>query len=706
MSEREEQLNSDHTSEPIQNEEVSGNEEVQAAENYEVEATEEIAENELAETEATNEEMVAETTSETEVSLKDTETVNEAKTVADTADEEQIDDSVSHDEQLHNDDEDSDHEHDAALESNSEDGEDDDSDDGKPEEIDFSNHTASELVAFLDQVLKEEKTLLWAPNVIRAKDRYTELFEARRKKALEEFLAVEGNNEIDFLYPLQMSDRNWRELFRKFAIKKKAVRDALIAERENNLKKKLAIIEELKALNEKATESDSFNKLKELQEKFRNIGMVPVGYSDNLYKNYRHLINRFFDQRAVIKEFLDYDRKLNLEAKHEVIKSLNELAELNNLSEMMEGVKKQQDTWKDIGPVPKDELDALMAEYRSANEKITAKKEALLGILDEERANNLKLKEALIEKILELTDDETNKTWVKRNKELAALIEAWKQVGQVPRADIDRIRSQFRDAVKVFNKLKNTFFKEQKREKLNNLDLKIEACQKVEALLKLDDKLSKRTEVIKIQKYWKTIGPTSKQESDEVWKRFRAACDAFFNDLKAADNAKNAEQLENLKKKEELCAQLEAMDKDSADVDAIRPIEDEYRAIGFVPFAEKKKIDKRFNDAISAALSHSVNLGDVDADLEDYKNKLESMLRNTNAAQLLDKERNNLRNHIRKLEDEVNTLETNIQFFSNSRNADKLVGEINNKINKLKADIKTERKKNKLISESEQFIRS
>ena len=579
------------------------------------------------------------------------------------------------------------------------------------EEIDFAEAGKQDLLTYLDGVLKNDKILQQANRVREARTRFDALLEEDRKKALEEFLAIEGNNEIDFQFPLQYIDRQWRESMRAYAKRKKNLRESIIKEREDNLKKKNDILEKIKELTEEATKQDAFSQLKALQEDWRKIGQVPASDADNLYKNYRFLNDKFFEQRAIIKEFLELDRKKNMEAKLEIIDAIKTLSETDEpLGVMMRNLRSLQDSWRDTGPIPKENLDEVMSAYREANELITKKKEALVEVLESERETNLKTKEALIEKILELTDDENNKTWVKRNKELSALILAWKKVGPVPKKESERMRQEFRESVKVFNKLKNTFFKEQKREKLTNLELKVEACQKVEALLKKEGDLKNhRQDVIKIQQYWKTIGPVPRNQSDEVWNRFRKSCDDFFNRLKAAENEAFAEQIDNLKKKQEICEKIEALAKqDEANTDDLVPLEEAFRGIGFVPFKEKKGIDERFRKAVKSVLSEAVNLEiDVkDPVLEKYRKKVEDFLRDENAVKQLDREMFSIRKEKKQLEDEAHTLETNMSFFANSKNAEKLMEEINQKIAAIRGKIDLIGKKEDLLRQSYAFTRN
>ncbi|MFY0672872.1 MAG: DUF349 domain-containing protein [Bacteroidia bacterium] len=584
-----------------------------------------------------------------------------------------------------------------------EDIEDEEASEEEAEEFDASSLNKQELVAYVDKVLKEDKILQRVKNVSAARDRFQEIFEGERKKALEEFLAIEGNVEMDFQYTLQYIDRQWREVLRNFNNRKRALREAIVVERETNLKKKNALLEELRELTEKATENDAFERVIALQKQWREIGQVPAADLKTLNDNYRFLNDKFFQERSLIKEFLDYDRKKNLDAKNDIIAQINQLVEGDDdLREMMRHYRQLMDAWRDAGPVPKENLDEVMTSFRAANDKITEKKNALIEVVDAERKENIVKKEAIIAKVLELTDDDNDSSWSKRNKALGTLIEEWKKVGGVPRSENQRIRKEFTDAVKVFNKLKNTFFKEQKREKMANLELRLEAIKKVEEILAREGDLRQyRNDVIQIQKYWKTLGHVPRKQSEELWHKFRSTCNSFFDKLKEGDKAKIEEQETNFKLKEEICAEIEVVaEKEGVTADDLAPFEEKWRAIGFVPYSKKTAIETRYREAKKKVLVQTVKMGDVAPHLTDYKLKIEEMMRDSNANRTLDQEQMALRKKIQKQNDELNTLETNIQFFSNSKGADKLVAPIKKQIESIRVTLKDLKEKQALLKKS------
>lgn len=629
-------------------------------------------------------ENVAEVSSNDEPTENDTDSLKAGESVNDGIDDEDDDDTEDSD-----DDETEEHEED--------------------EEVDISSFSKQELVAFVEGVVKDDKILQKAKLVSQARDKFNEIFEGERKKALDEFLAIEGNVEMDFQYVLQYIDRQWRDAIRKFSVRKKAIREAESNERDANLKKKNQLLEDLKTLTDRATDGDAFDKLKALQDEWRNTGQVPVSELDNLNKNYRFLNDKFFQERALIKEFLDYDKKKNLDTKKEIIANIELLVtDSENLRDMMRHYRQLQEAWRDTGPVPKENLDEIMVAFRAANDKITEKKNALVEVVDAERKESLAKKEALIEKVLVLTEDDNNLSWSKRNNDLSKIIDEWKKIGSVPRSENQRIRTEFTNAVKAFNKLKNTFFKEQKREKMINLEMRMDAIKKVEALLEMEGDLKDhRNEVINVQQYWKTLGHVPRKQSEELWARFKLACNSFFDRLKEGDKAKNAEQEENLKAKEVVCEGIEKLlEKEDLVSDDLKPFEDAWNAAGYVPFNKKKAIDKRYRDAVKQILAQTVKMGDVEPHLTDYKLKVEEMMRSENASRNLEQERQLLRKKIQKQNDELNTLETNIQFFSNSKGADKLIAPIMKQIETIKAGLVELKDKDRLLKQSMDLLRN
>lgn len=582
-----------------------------------------------------------------------------------------------------------------------------DSTEEEEEELHVEEYGKQELLAFIEGILKEDKIMQRVKLVNQARDRYKEIFEAERKQALEEFLAVEGNVEMDFEFPLAYIDRQWREASRQYGMRKKAIREAAEAEKGQNLKKKQALLIKLKELTERATDHNAFDLLKVIQEEWRNAGQVPSNELDSLNKNYRFLNDKFFDQRSLIREFQEYDRKKNLDAKQEIISAMAELAEAkeDNLKEMLKNHRQLLDSWRDTGPVPKDNLDEVMTAFRAANDKITERKSALIEVLDGERKENQVKKEAVIEAVVGLLDDENELSWSKRNKALGTLIDQWKLIGGVPRSENKRIRTEFTEAVKAFNKVKNTFFKEQKKQQSVNVELREGAIAKVEAITSEGGELFKRrSEVIQIQQYWKTLGHIPKKQGDELWERFRGACNNFFDAIKAGDSAKRVEQDENIKKKREVCEAIEKLaEQEDVDQDALAALENDWRSIGFVPISKKSDIDQRYRNAINSVLAQSVKMEDVPAHLMDYKLKIEGMMRGD--SRQLSQEMQQLRKRIQKENNELNTLETNIQFFSNSKGAEKLIAPVLAKIEGIKKEVDALKEKEKLVKQSLDLLR-
>ncbi|MBI3141811.1 MAG: DUF349 domain-containing protein [Bacteroidetes bacterium] len=577
------------------------------------------------------------------------------------------------------------------------------------DDIDISGYDKQGLLQLLEAILKENRILDTARLVTQARLRYKELLDQERKTALEAFLAQEGNTEADFSFSYHLLDRQWKDAIRNYTQRKKTIRESFIAEREDNLKKKLALLETLKQLTDNATMAGAFDTWKKLQDDWRSIGQVPLGEMDNLNRNYRFLTDKFFEQRALIKEFQEYDRKKNLEVKLDIIASLQQLAESkDDLRDLQKHLRTLQDGWRDAGPVPREHLDETMDAYRNAVEKILALKNGMVETLEASRQENLAKKLLVLEKISKLSDDANTQSWAKRNNGLAKLIAEWKEIGAVPKAENNKLRHSFNEVVKEFNHKKNNYFKEQKKEQNTLVDARMAMIQKVQELVdSQDDPKAHRPTVVQLQRDWRTLGMLPRKQADALWEQFKTVCNAFFDKLKEGDKAKLEEENANLREKESICEQIEKLREDpEANAESLAPLDHAWANIGYVPLAQKANIEKRYKQARAAVLAKNVKLGEVPAELADYKVKVQTWVGQGQGGDQIDQELQMVKKRLVKLENELNTLETNILFFSNSKGADALTAPIKKQIDALKNEQSLLKDKEKLLKRSLQHLKS
>ena len=578
------------------------------------------------------------------------------------------------------------------------------------EDIDFNQYDKAGLVTWMEEKarLDDEESLMRFYNQAKeARDRMDAIAERARKEALEKFIK-EGGSEIDFKPSTDAEQEAFYAAYKTFVGKRKKIIEQRNAEKEANLKRKQELLEQLKELISSADTRESLEKLRALQEEWRQIGQVPPNEIHNLRQSYHFQIDQFYTNRSLNFELKELDRKKNLAQKQELVVQIRKLNELPDGLDAARRLYKLQDEFWHLGPVPREHLDELMTSYREATQAILQKRDDYLKQLDELRTQNYQAKLAILEKIKEIAAVESDdpREWIEKNKELGEWIEDWKKLGPSPRDKRKQLSADFREAVGQFNSRKNEFFKQRKKERHDNLEKKRALIGEVQELTKAEDIPGQRKRILKIQDEWKAVGPVPPKYSEKIWKRFQAACDAYFNKLHALQDDRKQEERDNLNKKQQLVQELEEMaDKEKGtlgqNADAIAA---DYRQrfldIGFVPFKKKDQINKDFNQALTKMLRKHKDYGISDSALVDYKVKLESILNQNDGQRRLQQEERRLQNEIKKLEGELETIENNLQFFSaHSKGGQNMRQQYEQKLNDLKGKVSFERKKLKLLKQ-------
>lgn len=593
-----------------------------------------------------------------------------------------------------------------------EDEEDQDEDDNETssevEDIDFRQFEKADLLSWMEEKakLEEEDALMhYYKHVKDARARMDHVAEQERKQALERFIE-EGGSEIDFHPGPDAELEAFYTAYKNFVDKRRKLIEERNAEKESNLKRKQEILEQLKELISSADTRESLDKLRELQEEWRQVGPVPPNEIHNLRQSYHFHLDQFYTNRSLNFELKELDRKKNLAQKQELVAQIRKLTELPDGLDAAKRLYKLQDEFWHLGPVPREHLDALMTSYREATQAVLQKRDAYLQQLDELRQQNYQAKCAILEKIREIAAVESQdpRVWIEKNKELGEWIEDWKKLGPSPKDKRKQLSADFREAVRQFNSRKNEFFKQRKKERGENLDRKKALIEEVEKLTQAEDIAAQRKRVLKIQDEWKTIGPAPPKQSEKVWKRFQSACDAYFNKLHSLQDSRKQEERDNLEKKQQLVQELEAMaekEKGSLEQDA-DAIAADYRQrfldIGFVPIKKKDAINKQFNQALTKMLRKHKDYGLSDSALVEYKMKLESLLHHNDGERKLQQEERRVQNEVKKLESEMETIENNLQFFSaQSKGGQNMRQQYEQKLHDLKTKIDFERKKHKLL---------
>ena len=424
-------------------------------------------------------------------------------------------------------------------------------------------------------------------------------------KEKEDFLA-NGNEESDFTAKEDPEENNLKELLNVLKERRTEFNAAQEANREANLEKKRQIIA---LINEIANDPDNinrqFNRVKQLQQEFKDAGEVPATADTEVWKEFQRATERFYDVLKMNKELRDYDFKKNLELKQQLCEDAEALDEESDVVAAFRKLQEMHNEWREIGPVAKELREELWARFKAASSAINKKYQSFFEDRKSKEKENADAKTELCEKIEQIkTDDlKTYAQWDEVTKQIIALQEDWKKLGYASRKANATLFARFRKSCDDFFGKKAEFFKSMKEELTSNLAKKIDLCERAEALMDSTEWKEATDKFVEMQKEWKTIGPVVKKQSDAVWKRFIAACDHFFEQKKKQNVNVHAVEHENLKAKKDIIATLKATIEEAGEEAAqtVRELMERWQSIGHVPFKEKDKIYAQYRELIDKA---------------------------------------------------------------------------------------------------------
>lgn len=554
-------------------------------------------------------------------------------------------------------------------------------------DIDFTKLNTEEIISRTQELI-ERYPFNQLKEII---DALPEIFENQYKqeykKALDEFTANGGVAE-DFHYNHDSKERFYA-ILKAFKEKKAAANKKMEAEREHNLEVKLQLIEELKELVQKEEAlNKTFQEFKDIQERWRNTGMVPQNRMNDLLETYHHHVENFYNYIKINKELRDLDLKRNLDAKVALCEEAEKLTETDDINAAFRQLQLLHAQWKEIGPIPKEQKEIVWERFKEATSKINDRYHNFFEELKKEQENNLKIKEEICEKAATIATAEYNgiREWNNAAQSLIELQEEWKHIGAVPLKERNKIFKKFRGLCDAFFDRKRQFYKILQEEQEKNLKLKIELCEKVEAIKDSTDWKTTTDKIISYQKDWKKIGPAPQKYSNKVWNRFRSACDTFFNNKSAFFKTVDSEQEKNLEAKKALLEEVNQFtlsDNNEENIRQLKEFQSRWNAIGFVPIKEKEKIQEEFRKAVNAHFD-KMNLDEFDKNLEKFRARLHTLDSSENKEFKIISEREKLVTKIRQLETDINTWENNIGFISKSNKSEGLLREMNSKIEKTK----------------------
>jgi len=566
-------------------------------------------------------------------------------------------------------------------------------------EKDYHAMSLGTLVDELEHLVKNEKIQTIKTHFDTIKNEFNAKFSALLEEKKEEFLAG-GGNSIDFHFNSPEKTR-FNEVFKEYRYKRQDYYKNLEKNLKANLEQRLEIIEEIKGLiNVEENINTTYKHFKELQESWRNAGPIPRDKYNNVWNNYHHHVEIFYDFLHLNRDLRDLDFKHNLEQKQKLIARAEELAQDNDSNRAFRELQVLHKIWKEeLGPVDKDYREDIWERFSAATKTIHEKRQVFFEEMDKVYEKNLEIKHEIISKINAIAEDEANNhnAWQKKIKSMEALREEFFNAGKVPIKVNEETWAKFKTSVRLFNRKKNAFYKGLKKDQYDNLQKKLELIKIAEDNKDSEDFETTTSLMKKIQSDWKKIGHVPRKDSDKIWKQFKSACNHYFDRFHENKNAANKDEVEALKKKTKFLEDLNSLEF-TDDIEASLVIIKEkiaaWKAIGRVPY-NKRFIDGKFNKAIDA-LYGKLNMSKTDTELLKYDNKLNTMA-NANDTRSLDNEHNFIRKKIGDIKGEINQLENNLQFFSNVDDDNPLVKDVFKNIEKHKSDLNTWKAKLKKI---------
>ena len=565
----------------------------------------------------------------------------------------------------------------------------------------FVSKSKQELLELFARMLEEQPVQTLRRDVEALKVAFYKLRRAEVEAARRAFVEA-GGKEEEFTPAVDGSEARLKDLIREYRTRRDAFLANLEQEKEENLKVKLGIIEELKALvNSDETLNHTFTRFRELQQRWKETGPVPQQQVKDLWETYNLHVENFYNFIKINKELRDLDLKKNYEQKVALCEQAEALVLEPSIVEAFHKLQKLHDEWRETGPVANEYKEALWERFKEASSRINKQHQEHFEALKAEQVHNLELKEGLCVAAEELVAQPltTLKEWNRANDRLLEIQKTWKTIGFAPKKDNNRIYERFRAACDRFFESKRQFFAGVKSEMEHNLQLKNEICAQAEALQNSEEWKKTTDELIALQARWKQIGAVSRRHSDAVWKRFRAACDHFFERKAAHFAGVDGEHEENLRRKLALLDEMAAADVKAGGYEVIKDFQRRWGEIGFVPIKQKDAIQKRYKAAVDA-LFDALRGSERDRSMNRFREKVSSL--KGAGDRRLRSERERLYNKVRQMEQDIALLENNIGFFTKSKNADALVAEVKAKIERAKAEMAATIEKVRLIDREQQ----
>lgn len=557
--------------------------------------------------------------------------------------------------------------------------------------------TKEEVMAYLTQLAAAEAVEISREEIAHLKQRFYAIRKLEQEAELAAHIA-EGKDAESFIPALDPTEEEFKNLMNTLRERKAALAAAEEEERKANLSRKLALIEELKTISADTDNVNrAFPRVKEIQTEFKEIGEVPATEATELWKNYQGAVEQFYDQLKVNKDLRDYDFRKNLELKTLLCEEAEKLNSEEDIVLAFKRLQNLHDEWRQTGPVAKEQRESIWARFKDASTAVNKKYQAYFEERKQREAENGKAKTEICERLEALSFDSLNTyaAWDEMTRTILAAQEEWKKLGFASAKINNSLFARFRAVCDKFFTLKAEHYRKMKDELAENLEKKTRLCERAEALRDSTDWRKTADELVKLQKEWKSIGTVPKKHSDNIWHRFQAACDAFFEARKAnLSESRSAEQA-NLKAKRDVIAALKEIPLDAPRAEAmpkVKELQAKWQEIGHVPFREKDKLYEEYRAVCDALYNR---MGRDRGNMSRFEDVIKEM---GSDEQKLYRERERILRAFEIKRNELKTYENNLGFLSSkSKSGDSMVREMERRIQRIKDDLKGIEDKIKLI---------
>jgi hypothetical protein len=571
----------------------------------------------------------------------------------------------------------------------------------EPVPLDLSGQSKAQLLDLIKEKINSPNALKSDKTIQEIKNAFDELSNKEREDAMQQFLG-EGGIADDFEYRGSSIDKEFNIIFNDFKKQLYANRKEAEKQKEKNLVAKTELLNKLRELVDGEETTLSMAAVKAIQDSWKSIGPVPLSQSRNLWASFNALMDRFYDNRSIYFELKELDRKKNLESKLELCEKAESLVQLEDLKDAIQQLNELHEEFKHLGPVPREEQEQVWQRFKSASDAIYDRRKEFFEGQKDVIKKNLEEKEALIVILTPFGEFKADriKDWNSKTKEILELQKAWEKVGPLPKESSKEINKAFWTLFKQFFHNKNLFFKELDDIRATNQKKAEELIAKAQELQENTNWQTTANQFVKLQQDWKKLGPTPEKQRDALYKKFKEACDTFFENRRNSSKDSNTEFELNLAKKLAIIDQINALKsvETGLDENQLSDLVAEFNALGFVPRKNIKEVQAKFKEAVDVCLDA---LGEKGANKEDFlfRLNLNRIQSDPNSVKTLNKKEHGIRKQITDLENSITLWRNNLDFFAASKTADKLREQFDVKIQKAEEEIDKLKKKLTILKE-------